>query len=677
MGRGIASLSLSLSLLLAAGVAEADRGAAPGVATLPAEPPAGLSVHEWELRRHADEPLLPRIVPSEEVLRRGAVKAVDRIVYGYYPYWVRDLTTIRWSALTHLAWFSLEMDATGAITAAHGWPDTATVEAAHAAGVRVDLAVTLFSSSGIGTLCASAANRARAIGNLVDRMQAGNADGIAIDFEGVPGSAREGYTTFIRELRAELTRRGLTDAGLSIAGPAVDWGGAFDLDVLLDHIDSYFIMGYDFFWSGSGHAGPTGILRTTADWRPFTSWAALRSIATYTGLVDAAKRRKIVYGVPYYGREWTTVDDSMGAATIANIGSVTYSEAREAVGTTRTRRWHEGIKTPWYVWNGGGWHEVYYDDEESLEVKYWLARAQDLGGVGMWALNYDAPHAELWDLLETMFAGEPDPPAGHRHNPLPIADFPFHDARNTAEGPSHYFNFYSCDASLAEWGREWVYAVDVCRPGTLTAHVPEYASVDPDLHLLSAATEDTCLARAHTDLSQHIDAGRYLLTVDTYVDNAVELEGPYELDVDFAADPGTTGCAAHLVCVGGECVCADPALTDCGTACVDTSSDPDHCGGCDTACDPGESCAAGTCVPGAADADADADVSEDDAGADDAGADADQDVADDVPADGSPDVIYVHVDDGCGCRAAGGARPADALLLGLLLVVAARRRRRS
>ncbi|NMC71594.1 MAG: hypothetical protein GYA57_16220 [Myxococcales bacterium] len=667
---------LSLSLLLAAGVARADRGAASRVDPVSAAPPAGISIHEWELRRHDGEPFRPRIVPPIEVLRRGAVKSVDRVVYGYYPYWVRDLTTIRWSALTHLAWFSIEIDGTGAITATHGWPDAATVDAAHMAGVRVDLAVTLFNSASIGTLVGSAANRARAIGNLIDRMEAGHADGLAIDFEGVPGSARNDFTTFVRELREELTRRGRTDAGISIAGPAVDWSDAFDLDALLDQIDLYFIMGYDYFWSGSSHAGPTGILRTTADWRPFTGWSALRSIARYTSLVAPEKRRRIVYGVPYYGREWTTVDDSLGAATIANVGAVTYSTARAAVSGARTRRWHDGIQTPWYAWNDGGWHEVYYDDEESLAVKYWLARAQDLGGVGIWALNYDAPHAELWDLLERMFAGEPDPPPGHRRNPIPIPAFPFHDERNTAEGPSHYFNYYSCDADLPEWGREWVYAVDVCQAGTLSAHVPEYPSVDPDLHLLAAPLEGACLARAHLDLSQHLEPGRYLLTVDTYVDNAVELEGPYALDVEFAPDPGTTGCASHLVCAAGACVCADPARTDCGTACVDTASDPAHCGRCGAACAPGERCSAGACVPEAADADADADA--------DAGADADADAsadgaegegAGDAPTDGPPDVIYVYVDDGCGCRAAGGSPAGAWLVLGLLLAGARRRRR--
>jgi hypothetical protein len=56
-----------------------------------------------------------------------------------------------------------------------------------------------------------------------------------------------------------------------------------------------------------------------------------------------------------------------------------------------------------------------------------------------------------------------------------------------------------------------------------------------------------------------------------------------------------------------------PNLTQCGTACVDTSSDPNNCGACGTACAPTEFCARWTCLPQAPvdagdDSDADADA---------------------------------------------------------------------
>lgn len=53
-----------------------------------------------------------------------------------------------------------------------------------------------------------------------------------------------------------------------------------------------------------------------------------------------------------------------------------------------------------------------------------------------------------------------------------------------------------------------------------------------------------------------------------------------------------------MECRGPGCnpTCA-PGERLCGTTCVDTSSDPNHCGGCGTTCPPGSACCNGTCCP--------------------------------------------------------------------------------
>ncbi|HOX44827.1 MAG TPA: glycosyl hydrolase family 18 protein [Myxococcota bacterium] len=550
---GLPTLLVLLSGLAWAPPAPAADRARP--AARPALPPERIpSIHELELRLHQGESAPPSRAVEPGPLARGRPRAVQRVVYGYYPYWAHDLDSLRWTALTHLAWFSLEMNASGVVTAWHGWPDTATVQAAHAAGVRVDLCFTLFDAAGIRSVVNSAANRATAVTSMLDELQAGGADGVSVDFEGVPADARDGFATFICELRQGMDARGLTDAQISIAGPAVDWSDVFDLGVLLDCADYYFIMGYDYFWGGSTRAGPSGILRTTADWRPYAGYSELRSVAYYTSMVPAARRAQILLGVPYYGREWTTTSGDMAAATIDNVRSVTYAAAMQDLAGGRERLWHAGIRAPWYRWQESGtWHEVYHEDEESLAAKFQLVNDQDLGGAGMWALNYDVGHSALWDLLEQAFGQSPAAPPGHRLNPLPIGAFPFHDARDTSQGPSNYFNHYSCNQELAEWGREWVYQLDLCQPGHLSATVPDEPAADPDLHLLSAPDQDACLARAHTALEADLQPGRYWLVVDTYVDNAVELEGPFTLDVAFTPDPGSQPCEPGQTCQEGVC----------------------------------------------------------------------------------------------------------------------------
>ncbi|NUO47879.1 MAG: hypothetical protein HOV80_03380, partial [Polyangiaceae bacterium] len=255
----------ALLLLLAGGAAQAS---AP-------------SAHETALRAQTMDTFGPRILPSEQQLFEGRMKVTDKVVYGYYPYWAHDLSTIRWDALTHLAWFSVEVNSSGAAINTHGWPDPETVDAAHAANVRVDLAFTLFSGDGIKTLVNDPARRAAAITTMIDLMEQGGADGIAIDFEGFVDGTRAGFVTFIAELRAGLDARGHQDAEISMAGPAVDWGDEWDVAALLDSADYFFIMGYDYFWSGSGRAGPSGILKMSADYAGVTSWTATRSVANY------------------------------------------------------------------------------------------------------------------------------------------------------------------------------------------------------------------------------------------------------------------------------------------------------------------------------------------------------------------------------------------------------------
>ena len=511
------------------------------------------SVHGDELEKHRnDAPPFAVAVPDAATLHEASEKTVSRVVYGYYPYWVQDLTSIRWSALTHLAWFGVELDATGAVTAKHGWPDATTVAAAHAAEVRVDLTFTLFSGSGILALSSNPARRATAIGNMVDLLQEGGADGISVDFEGLIDGTRDYFTTFIVELRAELDARGLFDAQISIAGPSVNWAGGdgipeFDLPALLDSADYFFIMGYGYFWGGSTHAGPVGILQLSPAWRAVQSWSMLRTLATFSRGLPAPKRRQILHGVPFYGREWVTASGAMAASTVSHVGAVTYSAAQADLLGGLTRQWDEGAQTPWYAWqSGGGWHQVYYDDAESLDAKYRLILDQDLGGVGIWALNYDVPHSELWDGLETAFGAEPATPPGHRLAPLPIETTPFHDERDTRAAPGSYFDFYGCAPDVPEYGREWVYELDLCAGGTFSAHVTALDGGDPDLHLLSAPDQDSCIARDDADLGLTLAPGRYLLVVDSYVRDHVTAEGAFALDVDYVPDPASPAACAGL-----------------------------------------------------------------------------------------------------------------------------------
>ena len=70
--------------------------------------------------------------------------------------------------------------------------------------------------------------------------------------------------------------------------------------------------------------------------------------------------------------------------------------------------------------------------------------------------------------------------------------------------------------------------------------------------------------------------------------------------VEDTFDPSTTTGGDDVVvpdvCAGADCLECAAHESVCDDACVDTATDPAHCGGCGVACGSGESCEAGACV---------------------------------------------------------------------------------
>ncbi|MEQ8277670.1 MAG: glycosyl hydrolase family 18 protein [Deltaproteobacteria bacterium] len=517
------------------------------------------SPHQEALEAHQN--VAPFDFPPPPVIHRAdeATPRVKRVVYGYYPYWVDAWEHVRWDLLTHIAYFSVNMNGDGTLGTTNGWPDTDFVDTAHQHGVKVDVSFTLFSGAEILQLCSNDTFRARGIGNMIDAMEAGGADGVNVDFESVNDGTRDCFTQYIRELRETLTARGHDNAVVSIAGPAVDWTGEFDLLALSEYTDIYFIMGYGYHWTRSSKPGPIGQLRVTESWRPHVSISMQRTLDHYTSLVPADRRAVIVFGVPYYGRDWPVTSSAMHAATTGNGSARTYVAARDALAAGRARQYDGDSENPFYVYqSGGSWRQAWYDDEESLAAKYQLALEQEIGGIGMWALGYDGAYPELWDVVDAYFTEEPVRREGMRATPKMLT-LPATVEDDTRTAPSNYFNRYACAPGTPEYGREIVYAFDVCQPGVVEATVTDGAGVDIDLHLLTAPDEASCVARDDRTISQAIAPGRHYLVADSFVSNLVPLPGAFTLDVAFTPDAESEPCPEGTSCVAGRCVSLQPS----------------------------------------------------------------------------------------------------------------------
>lgn len=329
---------------------------------------------------------------------KSASCTLQKRVMGYYPYWQGTYyTTMNYSSLSCIAYFSYEVNpSTGSYSTVHFWKTTNLIPQAHANGVKVVLCATLFGSSNLTTFLSNATARQTCIDSLVSLVQLRNADGVNIDFEGLPSSQKTNFTTFMNDLCTAFHTK-IPGSVVSVALPSVDWSNAFDV-AAMNTTDEFYIMGYDYYYSGSTTAGPTGLLYYGSIWY---AQCASKSINDY--LVKGIPKHKLHLAVPYYGYEWGTVSNALNAATTGTGTSRTYSTAKTNA-ITYGYNYETQSQSAYYMYNSSGWKQCWYDDSTSLSRKYDVVLQRDIGGIGIWALGYQGSNMELDNAILQKFS---------------------------------------------------------------------------------------------------------------------------------------------------------------------------------------------------------------------------------------------------------------------------------
>lgn len=358
----------------------------------------------------------------------GLPGGMQREVLGFLPYWMLTdaaLAEMNYQLVSTVAYFSVGALSTGNLdkgtssvpsTGWAGWTSsrmTNVIDRAHAAGGKVVLTVTMMawneaSYDRMRTLLNSSANTGRLVGQIVDAVRQRGADGVNLDFEMVPTDLRARYTAFVRQLKTALVSAGVgSHLTVSTTGGAASWATGYDVTALTASgaADALFVMGYDFHWSGSSRAGGVA---------PIDSPYVLDVSGALADYLEQAPASKLIWGVPYYGRGWSTTTNQLNAPTTGDSFAYYYTGHLEEA-ATYGRLWDSVGKVPWYrYWDAtkGSWVQVYYDDAASLGVKYDLVNRYGLAGTGMWTLLMDGERDELWRLLANKFVNDTSPPAG-------------------------------------------------------------------------------------------------------------------------------------------------------------------------------------------------------------------------------------------------------------------------
>ncbi len=379
-----------------------------------------------------------RVSPSIPAAASGLEAPVSqdglrREVFGFLPYWeVSDAsTTLDWSVLSTVAYFSvgadkngnlLKQNADGSITTGWGgWTSsrmTSIINAAHQHGTRVVLTISVFAwTSGQAATQAALLGSATASSNLAKQVAAAvaerGADGVNLDFEPITSGYADQFNAFVHTMRTELDA---IAPGYQLTFDTTGYIGNYPIEAATSSggADAIFIMGYDYRTSSTPHVGSISPLTGPA-------YDLTDTVAAYAARVSSSK---LILGVPYYGRAWSTNTSALHAA---NISGSEYGTSVTAVYGTAAdlaaqygRLYDTGEQAPWTEYQKTtctttygcqtAWRQLYYDDASSLKLRYDLVNRDGLRGAGIWALGYDGTRPELYQALADKFLHDTTPP---------------------------------------------------------------------------------------------------------------------------------------------------------------------------------------------------------------------------------------------------------------------------
>jgi chitinase len=283
-------------------------------------------------------------------------------------------------------------------------------------------------SGGFSDAALTADSRRRFVDSAVDFVRRHDLDGFDVDWEypGLRGNGnthrpedKANFTALMAELRAALDADGAVRKRPLLLTFAAGAFPAFiehtEMDKVQASVDFVNLMTYDFRVASvdkvAGHHA--NLFDHPADEKQRSGDRAVRDF-----MAAGVPARKLVLGVPFYGRGWTDVTRPADA-TVSSTGlyqpgkaltgqSLNYGRlSSELVGQRGfVRVWDARAQQP-YLWNGESRTLIAYDDPESLRVKSRYIREKGLGGAMFWEYGNDPSGALLAALYGVLGGGHP------------------------------------------------------------------------------------------------------------------------------------------------------------------------------------------------------------------------------------------------------------------------------
>ena len=302
-------------------------------------------------------------------------------VYGFKPSGATDWDQFDWSTLTTVAWVqSADLMCT-----------------AHSHGARAVLSAGGWSIQNIS----DPAYRSKWVQSHVQLALDNYLDGTNFDYESPIGTfdeARGDYTALVKETKEAFSKaiqgsQVTVDVAWSpdgIDGRFYDWVG------LANASDFLFVMSYDTRSQIFGRCVAAANSAPALDRHGLESFLSL-----------GISPEKLVLGLPWYGYRYPCQNNASKTVDYCELkrvpfrgvncsdaagSEINYSSIMQILNSsapTTGRRWDETLQSPFFdfVGDDGRLYQMWYDDPQSLSIKFKMATQMGLRGVGFWNLD--------------------------------------------------------------------------------------------------------------------------------------------------------------------------------------------------------------------------------------------------------------------------------------------------
>ena len=344
-------------------------------------------------------------------------------VFGFAPYWsFKKLDNVDFNTLTTLAYFGVPVSKSGDLvkndpgyTTFMSQKATEIFQKAHNHETKVVLTITQMNNKTIKQILDDEAAQHRTVQQTLSLVKARGIDGVNIDFEytGDPGDDyMHKFTNFVDLMNEAMKANNLTTS-TSVYAISASQLKMYDIQALAQRTDKIFMMAYDYATASAKSAIPTAPLYGHKEGEYWYDVAT-----AVDDFLSKMPSDKLILGTPWYGYNVLVYEPGIKAETRPRYSwrgkptAQTYGNIEETISPNMPgildykEGWDDLGKTRWkayHVASTNTWRMIFYDDIQSLGIKYDFAKTKDLAGVGIWALGFDNGRPEMWDLLRAKF----------------------------------------------------------------------------------------------------------------------------------------------------------------------------------------------------------------------------------------------------------------------------------